>query len=184
MREGMIIEIIEECKKVYQDSNGNLISPAHLRALASLCGFGKAHGLDCEWIYEAFKNELHSKYETILINFYMGAFVQSMLLQGTSLNKTKKAIKEWIGMSPRQVEICHALFKTHAGFSMASPCLVMLDQQILEMASGVINSIKKPYPATGENLAAFKKLKQAISAAGHEQKLLPFDHDYTKKRRG
>ena len=183
-KESVIIDIIEECRKIYQDNNGNLISPAHLRALASLCAFGKERGLDCEWIYEAFKNELHSKYETILINFYMGAFVQSMLLRGASLNQTKKAIKEWTGMSPRQVEKCQALFKAHAGFNMASPCLVMSDQQILAMASGVINSIKKPYLSSGKNLEAFNKLKEAIIEAGFNEQALPFEHDYTKKRRG
>lgn len=177
---GFHVDIIRDCKKVYEENDGDVVSPVHLRALKILCVFGHHHGIDCSWIEAAFAKELQGKYDTNLVNFYMGAFVEAMKKQGTSLNQTKKAINKWIGMSTRQVEICHALFVKNAKFSLGSPVVFVGDEAIIRMASAVINNINKPYPS-GYNTAAFSKLQAAIKQLKCEDEKIPIACDFSKK---
>ena len=179
---GYCEEFLHDCKKAYEDAGRNPVSPVHLSALQALCAFGEYHGLDCGWIYDAINAEQKSKYETNLKMFYLGAFAEAMKKQGASLNQTKHALKEWAGISTRHVEACHALYTKNTGFQIASPRIVLFEDQVLSMASAVINNINRPYE-TSYALVYFKKLKTSIQKHGLENETLPFEHDYAEKVR-
>jgi hypothetical protein len=176
---GYLHDAMRSYASAYEKNGKSLPVPVLLRALSDLCRLGEYHELDCTWLHQAMQSEIASKNTTSLKNFYLGGFVHAMLRNGASLNKTKEAVSEWLCMSPRQVENCYYYFRDSHDPSSSATLPILMEVQIIEIASAVINNVNRPFP--GFLQEPFIKLVQSIEEHNLGKAALPFKHQFRKQ---